>query len=130
MNPIIFTLRAVTMQRLADVVGHGYTHWCSGSISVMRCQKLVTKFELNYHVLDDRNVRARRKRSGLGNAQLVLWLNQDQVHWWLLATSPDHGDHAAHTSEKLHDALSRDGRIEIDGFELLRLPKPTTKNKF
>jgi len=117
------------MQRIMDAVSNGYTYYFHNAISVERCAKLVNKFNLNYHVLADRNERARRKRAGIGNAKLVLWLHNDVVYWWLLVTAPDHGDHAAHTIEILRDANSIGERIEVEGFELVRLPNKSN-NKF
>jgi hypothetical protein len=122
-NPIILTSRAVVMQRLLDAVSHGYIMWCTGSVPALRCSNLVNKFNMNYHVLADRNERARRKRAGLGNAQIVLWIHQDVVHWWLLVTPTATGDHAAHSLERMSNALENSGHIEIDGFELVRLPR-------
>jgi hypothetical protein len=113
------------MQRLIDSINHGYTNWCSGSIPMDRCHKLVKKFDLTYQILADRNERARRKRAGLGNATLILWLNHGAVQWWLLVSPPEAGDHAAHSIETLKNATHLNGRIEIDGFELVRLPKKT-----
>lgn len=134
-NIMIFKSRSIVMQRLVDGVANGYTNYCNGTASVERCAKLVRKFDLNYHVLADRNERARRKRAGIGNAFLILWLTNEKIYWWLQVTPPEAGDHAAHASEKLRDAMKLGGRIEIDGFELVRLPKkaarkamPTTAN--
>lgn len=115
------------MQRLMDAVLNGYSHYCQGAVSIDRCAKLVNKFELNYHVLADRNERARRKRTGLGNATLILWLHGNVVLWWLMVTPPGGGDHAAHTIETLRDANQLKGRIEIEDFELVRLPKKFKK---
>lgn len=128
-NQLILVKRAVMMQRIADSVLHGHTHYCAGTISVEHCRKLVNKFELNYHVLADRNERARRKRAGLGNANLILWFHNGIVFWWLMVTKPDVGEHAAHSLEKLRDATTLDGRIEIEGFELVRLPKKSSVRK-
>ena len=123
LNPLIFTNRNVVMQRLADAFGHGYDHYESGSVKVTRIEHLVNKFDMNYQALADRNVRARRKRKGLGNATVIFWLHQDTVYWWLLVTSPELGDHAAHTIEKLRNARIKEERIQINGFELVELPK-------
>lgn len=122
-NPIIFTARPVAMQKIADLMGHGHNYYCCGTINVERLQHLLAKFDLNFQVFDDRNVRARRKREKLGNVQLVLWYSNGMVHWWLLATPPEAGEHRIHHVEKLHNALDRLGRIQIDGFELVLLPK-------
>lgn len=45
-----------------------------------------------------------------------------------MVTAPDLGDHAAHSIEdELRNANSPAGRIEIDGFELVRLPIKANK---
>jgi hypothetical protein len=120
----IFTSPEVAMQRIADAVRHGYTYYSHGTVSIDRCLHVVKKLDLNYRVLADRNERARRARLGLGNAKLILWLNQGVIHRMLMVTAPELGDHAAHSIEdKLRNANSAEGRIEIDGFELVRLPK-------
>ena len=116
------------MQRIGDLVGHGYTHHCAGTISIDKLPRLVAKFDLNFQVFADRNVRARRKREKLGNVQIVLWHNDGIVRWWLLATAPEEGEHHIHKAEKLRNALDRAGRIEVDGFELVHLPKKENKN--
>ncbi len=120
------------MQRLCDGVIQGYTHWVAGSVDIGRCQKLVKKFDLTYQVLADRNLRVNRKRAEIGNARLYLWHTNGTIRWWLLVTAPEKGEHAAHSIEKLKNALEKSGRIEIDGFELVRFPKKkggTTKQK-
>lgn len=117
------------MQRLIDAVSNGYGHYCHGSVNIDRCANLVNKFNLNYHVLADRNERARRKRAGLGNAKLILWLQNEVVYWWLMVTAQNAGDHSAHSIEILHDANSISGRIEVEGFELVRLPKKTPRKQ-
>lgn len=120
----IFTSRAVGMQRMMDAVNAGYTHYNRGAVSIGRCLHLVKKLHLNYQILADRNQRARRARLGLGNAKLLLWLDKGVIHWMLMVTAPGLGDHAAHSIEdKLLDATTVEECIEIDGNELVRLPK-------
>jgi hypothetical protein len=124
---LIFEKRNLLMQRVCDQVVHGYSHYCSGTVSIERCQNLVKKFDLNYQVLADRNLRARRKRNNLGNAGILLYYNENIIQWWLTVTEPGTGSHSAHAIEKLHDTRSKDGRIEIDGYELVRLPKKNSE---
>lgn len=116
------------MQCLADFVGYGYTQYCCGMVGIDRLSHLVAKFDLKFQVFVDRNVRTRRKREKLGNVQIVLWHTNGMVRWWLLVTPPEAGDHHIHQAEKLRNALDRSGRIEIDGFELVHLPKKENKN--
>ena len=125
----IFTSRVVGMQRMIDAVNAGYTHYSRSAVSIDRCFRLVKKLNLNYQVLADRNERARRARAGLGNAKLIMWLDKGVIHWMLMVTAPDLGDHAAHSIEhKLRDATTVEECIEIDGFELVRLPKKINPN--
>jgi hypothetical protein len=126
---MVFSRRELVMQRLADAVSQGYTSWVSGSVSIERAKKLVKKFELTFQTNVDRNLRARRKRAGLGNAKLILWRDRETIFWFLLVTSPDAGDHPAHSIEKLRNAFDPSQRIEIDGFELVRLPKKGSGKK-
>jgi hypothetical protein len=126
-NPTVITNRTVLMQHLTDALSHGYVCYVSGSVSPQRASALVTKFDIVYQVSADRNSRARRKRSGLGNARLVLFYRDGVIYWWLLVTSPESGEHAAHALENLKDAVGSATGIQIDGFELIRMPKPADK---
>jgi hypothetical protein len=120
---LVFKSRNLLMQRIADHVVHGYPLYFAGSVSVERCPKLVSKFDLKYNVLADRNLRARRKRNELGNAGMILFQNESAISWWVMVTEPESGEHPAHDEEDLRDARNKQDRIEIDGFELVRLPK-------
>ena len=120
---VVFKSRNLVLQRLADHVVHGNSHYCAGTVPVNRCAKLIAKFDLYYNILADRNKRARRKRADLGNAAMLLLHNGEVIQWWLLVTKPSGGDHPAHHLEKLRDANDKLGRIEIDGYELVCLPK-------
>ncbi|MDD2721932.1 MAG: hypothetical protein PHH47_11560 [Gallionella sp.] len=126
-NPTILTKKSVAMQRLSDAVNHGYSHYTSGSVGVDRLQRLVRKFDLLYQPFSSRNVRARRKAAKLGNAEFILWLHDGIIYWWLMVTPPQKGEHPAHANEKLQFALGRSGRIALDGFELVLLPRKENK---
>lgn len=123
-KPLIMTDKNLLMQRLSDCLCNGYPLWISGGVSENKVEFLVRRFDLNYQVLADRNERAQRKRTELGNAKLLLWHDEKagRVVWWLFVTTPEMGGHGAHTLEKLHDARKRE-RVLFNGFELVRLPK-------
>lgn len=127
---LILTSRTLAMQRIADHVCHGYSEYCCGAVSPEKCVKLIRKFKLLYYIDADRNIRARHKRQHLGNAVLVMWYRQADrvIYWWLLVTPKSAGEHPAHANEQLRDALNPESRLQIDGFDLVRLPKPTNKN--
>lgn len=119
---LIVRSRTVAMQQLLDAVGYGYTQFVHGVVAVERCAKLIARFSEYYQVDAGRNARARRKRTKFGNARLVMLLRDRQIYWWLLVTPERMGEHAAHSLEKLQDAMSKK-RIQLDGFELVRLPR-------
>jgi hypothetical protein len=115
--------KALSMQRLADAVNQGYTHWVSGTVPLNKVNLLTKKFSIIYQVNTDRNARARGKRAGLGNAKLVLYWDGCIIQWWLLVTPPNGDQHAAHIIEPLKNAFERTERITLDGYELITVPK-------
>lgn len=124
---LVFSSRTTVLQRLGDWVGRGYLKWASGVVGVDRAPRLVRKFTVAYAINTDRNERARRKRAGLGNAVLVLWLrnaNTPTIHWWLLVSD---GEHPAHSAERMRNAVTVSGRIVVDGYELVRVAPCETK---
>lgn len=134
-NPLVFTKLDLVLQRLCDSVQAGYSHVISGEVSPEKAGKLAAKFDINYQICADKNLRARRKRNGLGNARWITYLKDDTVYWWLLVTPPDTGAHAAHSFEKLVEVTQPDTRLEVSQFELVKLaygkltkpPKPNYK---
>ncbi len=123
-DPVIFTARNVLMQAILDAVVHGYTHHVSGGTPLPKLKHTIDVFALNYMAFADRHERARRKRHGLGNTRALLLARGDRVEWWLLATSPDAGKHPVHETDNLSDAHQPGQRIVIDGYEIVRVPKP------
>jgi hypothetical protein len=126
-NPIVFTKLDLLLQRLLDSVQHGYTHVASGQVEPSKALRLASKFGINYQVEADKNLRARRKRNGLGNAKWLCYTKNDVVYWWLMVTPPQYGDHLAHASEKLVDVTKAGNALKFERFELVELPysKPT-----
>lgn len=130
-NPLVFTKLELVLQRLSDAVQAGYTHVTSGEVSPEKAGKLAAKFDINYQICADKNLRARRKRNGLGNSRWVTYLKDDTVYWWLLVTAPDTGAHAAHSFEKLVDVTEANSLLKVEHFELVKLAysKPTKPPK-
>lgn len=126
-NPLIYTKLELVLQRLNDAVGSGYNHVVCGEISPAKVGVLVRKFDINYQISADKNLRARRKHNGLGNAKWIAYLKNDGIYWWLLVTSPSFGSHFAHSAEKLLDVTNPEHRLKFEQFELVKLAygKPT-----
>lgn len=125
-NLLLYSSLSIVMQRIQDFVNLGYTRYVCGSTSVDKIEQVIALFEMNYQASISRYQRSKRTHMGLGNVHLVLRLKGEQVYWWLLATPPEVGRHPIHETDTLKNALIVGERIEIDGFELVRLPKKGT----
>lgn len=121
-DPIVLESRQTLMQRIADYVRTGHTHWTSGQIPLERAPAVARKFARIYEVDLDRNRRFRAKRAGEANAVLLLLRKPADmlVTWFLLCTD---GEHVAHQLERLHDASAKAGRVQFGDYELVRLNK-------
>jgi hypothetical protein len=122
MEHTVLQHRLSLLQHSADLVRLGYHHWVSGSVSAERAGAWARKAERYYGVLLDRNRRARAKRAGDGNAFLLFHERVPGELLWVLLVSD--GDHPAHSLEDLRDACTRDGRLSLFDYELVRLTKP------
>jgi hypothetical protein len=117
----VIRYKTLLMQRLLDLVRHGYRHHTSGVVHVERAEAFCEKFSDRYEILLNVNQRAYRKALGKANARLLLadLERGDSLHWFLMVTD---GEHAAHSLENLRDALGRGERAHVSGYELLKLP--------
>lgn len=121
-EPSVIRYKTLLMQRLLDLVRHGYRHHTAGTVPAERAEALCAKFSTRYDVFVNQNQRAYRKSLGKANARLILAdleRNGGTLHWFLMVTD---GQHDAHTLEKLHDALEAGERVHVTGYELLKLP--------
>lgn len=125
-NLLLYTSLSIVLQRIQDFVNFGYTHYVCGNATVDNIDQVVALFQMNYQACISRYQRSKRTSMGLGNVHLVLRLKGDQVYWWLLATPPAVGRHTIHETDILKNALIAGEHIEIDGLELVRLPKKGT----
>lgn len=120
-EPIVIRYKTLLMQRLLDLVRHGYRHHTSGTIKADRAEALCVKFGERYDVFVNMNQRAYRKTLGKANARLILadLERGESLHWFLMVTD---GEHDAHKLENLKDALTQGERVHVSGYELLKLP--------
>jgi hypothetical protein len=125
-NSLIYFSQSIALQRIQDYVNFGYTHYVAGSAPVNKIESVFNKFDMNYQACLGRYQRFKRTKSGLGNVHLVMWLRGEKVHWLLLATPPEAGSHPIHETDNLKNALVAGQRIEVAGYELVRLPKKGT----
>jgi hypothetical protein len=119
-NPPVLLTKSVLMQRCADLVRLGYHNYVVGTVAYDRSPHLARKFRDTYLVHLSKDARYRRKRAGLGNAHLLLWMHDEatrQLTFLLLVTD---GEHPAHSLERLRDSRNARARIEVTGYELVR----------
>ena len=121
-NPLVFNKLELILQRLLDSVNHGYTHVVSGQVAPSKALRLASKFEINYQIFADKNLRSRRKRNGLGNAKWLCYIENDKLFSWLMVTPITAGNHFAHASENLVDVTKAGNRLTFKEFELVELP--------
>lgn len=114
--------RSAFLQAVSDRVRFGYHYCCTGTVSADRATAWVRKASRYYAVDLDRNRRARAKRRGEGCAYLLFHQIEPTRLLWVLLVSD--GDHPAHRLERLRDALDPEQRLELFGYELIRITKP------
>ena len=119
-NPPVLLSKSVLMQRCADLVRMSYHHHTIGMVSYDRAPALARKFRDAYFVHLGKDARYRRKRAGLGNAHLLLWVQDAAARQLTFVLLVSDGDHPAHQLERLYDARNNGrARLEITGYELV-----------
>ena len=116
-DPLILTSKTIFLLRTQEAVSDGYRYYATGTVTLEKTKGLVRRFKELYSVHLDKNARHRRKANGLGNARLVLRLNEDARVDFILLVSP--GEHPAHQLEKLKDV--RTGPLAYRELELVAL---------
>lgn len=116
----VFTKKAPFMQRVGDLVRSGHTSYIQGRVSVDKAGFLAGKFESRFSICRDNLEASRARRKGLSTSRLILLEQKadEDLSWILLHR---HGAELDR-SEKWRDALK--DRVNITGFELVRITKP------
>ena len=123
----VFTKKTTLMQRLSDYLRHGYQQYVEGTISKEKAGWFCGKQHLRYGVADDRFSTSRKRKLGKAVFHLLVLAieGEENLRWWLLRTE---GETFYETGHELgwRDALK--DRINLTGYELLRLAKIGVKN--
>jgi hypothetical protein len=123
----VFTKKTAFMQRICDLMRSGHIRFINGIIPAEKAERLSDKMDDIYRVnMPLREQSRRRKRSDAG-ARLLMWSpsieDRAPVHWVLMITDGRLPPDAER--ENWRDGLSRSSRLEITGYELVRITKPT-----
>lgn len=121
MQHVVIIHRLSLLQRAADLVRTGHYHHAVGVVDADKAMAWARKAERYYAVLLDRNRRSRAKARGEGSAYLLFHEIEARRLLWVLLVSD--GDHPAHRLERLRHALEAEQRLELFGYELVRLTK-------
>jgi len=120
-NPPVLLTKSVLLQRCADFARMGYYHHVTGVVPCDRAASLARKFRDIYLVHLGKDSRYRRKRAGLGNAHLLLWVQAASSKELVFVLMVTDGDHPAHQLERLRDVRGNgNARLQITGYELVR----------
>lgn len=120
--------RIRTMQMIATAVARGRIHHVSGHVHMDKAETLATKLMEKYGANADPSRQRAQLRAGQARSTLVLLASPAELQfaWWLLVTD---GAGAVANQEKLADARRRDTRIDVAGFELVRMPAKNGEDK-
>ncbi len=125
-DPFVFTKKTVLMQRLSDLVRTGHHYYVTGSIPVEKAAGLATKLDGLYDVDQGKLAASRQRKKGDASFRLLMFLpdGETNILWFLIRTEGEIPEAA--TREKWRDAIT--DRIELTGYELVRLPRVGSKN--
>jgi len=122
-NPFLFTKKTVFMQRIGDAVRAGSLHYIRGTIKPEKAPFLVQKFAARYVLNAPRMTDLRARRAGENTARWLGWFNDSTglVEWFLFYQPGKTICREERWKNPWND------RIELTGFELVRLTKPGAK---
>jgi hypothetical protein len=121
----VFTKKTVYMQRIADLVRTDHVYYVAGEIQLQKLDALYRKFAKFYNCHFGKLEASRYRKKGYASARFLAYLpdNADKAHWILLVSYGDFEFPELGKLEKWRNALK--DRIEITGYELVRITKPT-----
>ena len=110
-----------TMQLLATAVAKGRDRAVAGFVPCGKAEALASKFEDRYGSNASPSAARAQRRAETAGSSLFMLARPERIgfDWWLLV-GPGAGPAAE--MEQLQDARSREGRLRLGKFELVRLP--------
>lgn len=114
----VFTYKTDMMKKIQQLVSRGgYSRYTTGTIEIKKLDKFLYKLEDRYRINATRQMRYRAKQRGEANVEIVMWKENDLVHFWLMVSL---GAGVIEDMEKLHSVTDKKHRITVTGFELVR----------
>jgi hypothetical protein len=123
----VFTKKSVYMQRIADYVRTGHQAYINGLTDTEKIFTTYDKLVFNNPVFDNKLKAFRAREKGFATGRLLLFQNKkkpEKIHWILLI----HGTvDQLSKGEKWRHAEDKHARIQLLGYELLRVQKEGAK---
>ena len=118
---MIFEYKTDFMRSVQNLVSRGFTHYTTGIVVKEKYNAVSEKLKTQYQTEMTTQQRWRARKRGFAITHLLAFvLNDEEIFFILLATA---GDGDIHEFEKLKDVSKRHERIEITGYELLKMPR-------
>ena len=117
---MIFKYKTDFMRSVQNLVSRGFTHYTTGIVAKEKYNAVSQKLKTQYQTEMTSQQRWRAKKKGLASTHLLSFvLNDDEIFFILLATN---GQGDIHEFEKRRDVSKKEQRIEITGYQLLKMP--------
>ena len=117
----LLTYKVDAMKAMQLLVARGeYVKYTHGVIPKNKLKSMLFKMEDRYRINATKQMRYRAKQKGNTNSKIVLLQENDMVYFWLMATN---GNGVICDLENLLDVTDKNNRIEITGYELVRVKK-------
>ena len=137
MKTWVFTSKAAYMQRIQDYVRTGHHLFIQGSIATQKVPKFAEKMNSRHPIFDNKLKAFRAREKGEATGRLMFWQpkpDSENIHW-ILVVHPAKEDPTdtkksqLDQTEQWKSALNRYEKIELTGYELVRLTKPNYPTK-
>lgn len=118
---MIFEYKTDFMRSVQNLVARGFTHYTTGIVEKTKYNAVYEKLKTQYETEMTTQQRWRARKKGFAVTHLLAFvLNDEEIFFILLATA---GQGDIHEFEKLKDVSKKQERIEITGYELLKMPR-------
>ena len=116
-----FKHKTDAMRKILLLVSQGHFRYVSGIVTAKKAKALHLKFSDRYRVDATTQQRYRAKKKGQANTHLILWSENKEIYrWWILVSA---GEGLVCDLETLLDATNRKTRIELTGYEVVKMPR-------
>lgn len=118
---MIFEYKTDFMRSVQNLVARGFTHYTTGTVVKEKFNAVAQKLKTQYQTEMTSQQRWRARKKGLATTHFLSFILNDQEVFFILLATDGQGD--IHEFEKLKDSSKKEQRIEITGYQLLKMPR-------